>query len=129
MLKINSKIAFKDRRGKIIDLIEDEKINSVTLITIRKGATRGNHYHKNTWQWNYIVSGKMKLVTKMPNKKIKKTLLNPGDLALTMPGEFHALIGVKYCKCLVFAKGPRSGRAYESDTFRLKKPLVELLGK
>jgi len=124
MLKINSKIAFKDRRGKIIDLIEDEKINSVTLITIRKGATRGNHYHKNTWQWNYIVSGKMKLVTKMPNKKIKKTLLNPGDLALTLPGELHALIGIEDCKFLVFSKGPRGGKGYETDTFRLEKLLV-----
>ena len=70
MKKINLKIAFKDRRGKIIDLIENEKINAVTLITIKKGAVRGNHYHKKTWQWNYIISGKMRLVTKIPNKKI-----------------------------------------------------------
>ena len=129
MKKINLKIAFKDRRGKIIDLIENEKINAVTLITIKKGAVRGNHYHKKTWQWNYIISGKMRLVTKIPNKKIKTILLNPGDLALTLPGELHALIGVKDCECLVFTKGPRSGKEYESDTFRLEKPIVELLGK
>ena len=124
MKKINLKIAFKDRRGKIIDLIENEKINAVTLITIKKGAVRGNHYHKKTWQWNYIVSGKMRLITKKPHKKIKKILLNTGDLALTEPGELHALIGVQNCKCLVFAKGPREGKNYESDTFRLNKPLV-----
>ena len=124
MKKINLKIAFKDRRGKIIDLIEGEKINAITFITIKKGAIRGNHYHKKTWQWNYIVSGKMRLVTKMPNKKIKKTLLNPGDLALTLPGELHALIGIEDCKFLVFSKGPRSGKGYESDTFRLEKLLV-----
>jgi len=124
MKKINLKIAFKDRRGKIIDLIEGEKISAITLITIKKGAIRGNHYHKKTWQWSYIVSGKMRLVTKMPNQKIKKTLLNPGDLALTLPGELHALIGIEDCKFLVFTKGPRSGKGYESDTFRLEKLLV-----
>jgi len=124
MKKINLKIAFKDRRGKIIDLIEGEKINAITFITIKKGAIRGNHYHKKSWQWNYIISGKMRLVTKMPNKKIKKTLLNPGDLALTLPGELHALIGIEDCKFLVFTKGPRSGKGYESDTFRLEKLLV-----
>ena len=124
MKKINLKIAFKDRRGKIIDLIEGEKINAITLITIKKGAIRVNHYHKKTWQWNYIVSGKIRLVTKMPNKKIKKTLLNPGDLALTLPGESHALIGIEDCKFLVFSKGPRSGKGYETDTFRLEKLLV-----
>ena len=97
MKKINLKIAFKDRRGKIIDLIEGEKINAITLITIKKGAIRGNHYHKKTWQWNYIISGKIRLVTKMPNKKIKKTLLNPGDLALTLPGELHTIIGIEDC--------------------------------
>ena len=124
MKKINLKIAFKDRRGKIIDLIEGEKINAITLITIKKGAIRGNHYHKKTWQWNYIISGKIRLVTKMPNKKIKKTLLNPEDLALTLPGELHAIIGVEDCKFLVFTKGPRGGKGYESDTFRLEKLLV-----
>ena len=124
MKKINLKVAFKDRRGKIIDLIDGEKINAITLITIKKGAIRGNHYHKKTWQWNYIISGKMRLVTKMPNQKIKKTLLNPGDLALTLPGELHALIGIEDCKFLVFTKGTRGGKGYESDTFRLEKLLV-----
>jgi quercetin dioxygenase-like cupin family protein len=124
MKKINLKVAFRDRRGKIIDLIEGEKINAITFITIKKGAIRGNHYHKKSWQWNYIISGKMRLVTKMPNKKIKKTLLNPGDLALTLPGELHALIGIEDCKFLVFSKGPRSGKGYETDTFRLEKLLV-----
>ena len=124
MKKIKIKVAYKDYRGEIIDLLENEKINAITLITIRKGAVRGNHIHKKTWQWNYIVSGKMRLVTKMIGKKIKKILLKPGDLALTVPGESHLLIGVEYCKCLVFTKGPRAGKKYESDTFRLKKPLV-----
>ena len=41
MKKINLKIAFKDRRGKIIDLVEGEKINAITSITIKKGAIRG----------------------------------------------------------------------------------------
>ena len=46
---------FKDKRGEIIDIIENEKINSVTIITFSKGAIRGNHYHKKTIQWNYVL--------------------------------------------------------------------------
>ncbi len=124
MKKIHTKVSFKDFRGEITDLIQNEKINAVTLITIKKGAIRGNHLHKKTWQWNYIISGKMSLVTKMPNKKTKKILLKSGDLAITAPGESHALIGIQYCKCLVFTKGPRGGKNYETDTYRLKKPLA-----
>ena len=66
----------------------------------------------------------MRLVTKRRNKKIAKLLLKPGDLALTSPGESHALVGVQNCKCLVFTKGPRGGKNYEIDTFRLKKKLA-----
>ena len=65
----------------------------------------------------------MQLVT-LKNRKRKKITLIPGDIAVTKPGEAHALIGKTFCKCLVFTKGPRGGKEYETDTFRLKKPLA-----
>ena len=121
MKKIKIKINFKDKRGVISDLIEKENINAITLITIKKGCVRGNHFHKKTWQWNYLLTGKMKLVTKLPNKPKKISILEPGSLVLSEPNESHALVGVTNCKCLVFTKGPRGGKEYETDTFRLKK--------
>tara|TARA_B110000263_G_C14779825_1_gene272674 strand:- start:80 stop:454 length:375 start_codon:yes stop_codon:yes gene_type:complete len=124
MKKIKLKVNFKDHRGEITDIIQNEKINAITHLTIKKGKVRGNHYHKKTWQWNYIIKGKMMLVTKMPTNKIKYITLNPGDVAFTVPNERHALVGVTNCTCLVFTKGPRGGRNYETDTFRLKKPLI-----
>ena len=75
MRKIKNRIIYKDERGLIIDLLEGKKINAITFVSQKKGRVRGNHLHKKTWQWNYIISGKMELVTKMPNKKIRKTLL------------------------------------------------------
>jgi quercetin dioxygenase-like cupin family protein len=123
MKKIRLKIAHQDKRGIIIDILENEKINAITLITLKKGAIRGNHYHKKTYQWNYIVSGKMQLIT-IKNKKKSKIILNPGDIAMTKPGEPHTLVGISFCKCLVFTKGPRGGKNYEVDTFRLKNSLV-----
>lgn len=123
MNKITPKVAFKDERGEIIDLIEHENINAVTLLTVKKAAVRGNHYHKNTTQWNYIISGVMKLVTQMPDESKVETLMYPGDLIATVPNERHALIGVEDVVCLVFTKGPRGGSDYESDTFRLEIPL------
>ena len=41
-----------------------KKINSITLISQKRGKIRGNHFHKKTIQWNYILSGKVILVTK-----------------------------------------------------------------
>lgn len=123
MKKINLIVNFKDNRGVIVDIIENEKINAVTYLTIKKGKIRGNHYHKKTYQWNYVVSGKLKLISKKNNKKTT-LILGPGEIALTEPNERHALVGHTSCKVLVFTKGPRGGKEYESDTFRLKRSLV-----
>ena len=53
---IKVKMVHSDNRGYIKDLVENENINAVTIITLTKGAIRGNHYHKETFQWNYIIS-------------------------------------------------------------------------
>lgn len=124
MKKIDYQVAFSDHRGNISDLIENENINAITRITIAKGAVRGNHYHKETWQWNYVVSGRMKLVARMPEQEPRELILEPGDLAVTDPYEHHALVGLEDCDILVFTKGPRGGKEYEIDTFRLETPLT-----
>ena len=124
MKKIDYQVAFTDDRGNISDLLENENINAITRITIIKGAVRGNHYHKNTWQWNYVVSGRMKLIVRMPDQEPTEIILGPGELAVTDPYEHHALVAIEDCDILVFTKGPRGGKEYEADTFRLETPLA-----
>src|SRR3990170_1070112 len=124
MKKINLPVSFHDERGKITDLLENEVINAVTIITFQKGAVRANHYHKETSQWNYIMSGKVKLVTKLPGEDKVETVLGKGDFALTVPNERHALVGLEDSELLVLTKGPRGGKEYESDTFRLEDLLA-----
>lgn len=121
---INLGISFKDARGEIIDLIENETINAVTMITFKKDAIRANHYHKHTFQWNYVLSGEIKLVTQMPEQEIIETILEKGQFAVTIPEERHALKALKDSELLVLTKGPRGGKEYENDTFRLEIPLI-----
>ena len=64
MKKINIKTSFKDKRGIIVDLLEKKSINAITYITQNKNTIRGNHFHKKTIQWNYILEGKIELFTK-----------------------------------------------------------------
>jgi quercetin dioxygenase-like cupin family protein len=125
MNKIEISVAFEDARGKITDLIENETINAVTLITFRKGAARGNHYHEKTTQWNYLLSGKIKLVTQIPDKEVTETIMEPGDFTMTVPNERHTLFAIEDAELMVFTKGPRGGKEYENDTFRLDKLLIE----
>jgi quercetin dioxygenase-like cupin family protein len=116
--------AFTDARGSITDLISDDEINAVTLISFTKGAVRANHYHEHTVQWNYVISGQILLVTQIPgNEKIER-VLNVGDFAVTRENERHALMGVTEAEVLIITKGPRAGAQYENDTYRLSEPLI-----
>ncbi len=124
MKKIKTKINFKDNRGIIMDLLEKRNINAITLITQNKGKVRGNHYHKKTIQWNYLLKGKILIVAVKNGKKSKIVLNKKGDLVETSKKEFHAIKALKNAEYLVFTQGPRGGKEYENDTFRLKKPIL-----
>jgi quercetin dioxygenase-like cupin family protein len=116
--------SFVDERGEIIDLLENESINAVTIVTFKKGAVRGNHYHKHTSQWNYLISGKIKLVTQNLAGGREEAVMKRGDFVLLGPNVRHALVGVEDSELIVFTQGPRGGKEYESDTYRLDVPLI-----
>ena len=121
---IKLKAAHTDVRGSITDLISDDEVNAVTLITFSKGAVRANHYHERTIQWNYVLSGEILLVTQFPGSDRLEKVLRKGDFAVTRENERHALQGLTEAEVLILTKGPRAGTQYESDTFRLDEPLI-----
>ncbi len=123
MEKIETPVIFRDDRGKIIDLVENENINAITTVTMKKGAVRGNHYHKFTTQWNYLMSGKVELISRFEESDKEKIVMAKGDLVVTFPDEQHVMVAVEDSELIVFTKGPRGGSEYESDTFRLEKSL------
>lgn len=116
--------AHTDSRGSITDLISDDEVNAVTLITFAKGAVRANHYHERTIQWNYVISGEILLVTEVPGSGRVERTLHKGDFAVTRENERHALQGITEAEVLILTKGPRAGTQYENDTFRLDVPLI-----
>jgi quercetin dioxygenase-like cupin family protein len=117
-------VNFRDERGAITDLIEAEEINAVTLVTFCKGAIRGNHVHKHTVQYNYLLRGSIELVTQIADGQRQSAVLGPGELAVVGEMEQHALRALEDSELLVFTRGPRGGKEYESDTYRLDTPLI-----
>jgi quercetin dioxygenase-like cupin family protein len=124
MEKVKVVHSFKDDRGEITDLLENENINAVTVITFTKGAVRANHYHKLTTQWNYLMSGSIKLLSQTPGESVVETIMSPGDFVVTGPNVAHALEALSDASLMVFTKGPRGGKEYETDTYRLETPLA-----
>ena len=113
----------QDERGEITDIFVKEEVEYITLITSVRGSTRGNHYHEKTFQWVYVLQGRLRLLTQMPDTPVDSAILEKGDLALTMPLERHAMEALEDSIFMVFTRGPRGGEDYETDTYRLSEPL------
>lgn len=111
--------AFADERGTITDIVQDIPFTHATIITSRAHAIRGNHYHKDTWQYLYMLEGRMRLTTRFPDREAESIVLSKGDLVVTEPYEQHAMRALEDCAFLVLSRGPRGGSDFESDTFRL----------
>jgi quercetin dioxygenase-like cupin family protein len=116
--------SFEDERGQILDILENEPIEHATLISSKKGAIRGNHYHKESVQYTFVLKGSLKLFTQMPDEEVKTTVIKTGDLLLTPPMEKHTLVALEDSEFLILTRGPRGGSGYENDTFRLEKNLA-----
>ena len=121
---IKKKVNFQDKRGTITDIFVNDPKPHVTLIFSKKGAVRGNHYHKKSVQYTFVVSGQMTMYSqKVGSKNIEKHVLRPNNLMIHKPMEAHAMVANKDTIFLAFAEGLRGGKDYEKDTFRLEIPL------
>jgi len=121
---------FKDKRGKIIDIFVNNPKDHCTLVTFNKGAIRGNHFHKKSIQYSFVVSGKLFMISAKVNKngniigKIKKEILRENSLVAHKPFYAHAFKAITKANLLAFVDGKRGGRDYEKDTFRLEIKLI-----
>lgn len=115
---------FSDDRGNIIDILKQNAVEYATLITSKKHAVRANHYHKETFQWVYLLDGRMRVIGQMPGQAPSEVVLEPGDLIVNVPLERHAFEALEDSTMLVLTRGPRGGDDYEKDTFRLDEPLI-----
>jgi mannose-6-phosphate isomerase-like protein (cupin superfamily) len=112
---------FKDSRGAITDLFYNANLNHVAIIDSVPFAERGNHYHAQSVQHMFIISGSLEYWYKNDSMLDSKyELCLPGDVITSDKGEIHALrIGNQGCLFMAFTEGLRGGKDYESDTFRV----------
>ncbi|MFH1621471.1 MAG: cupin domain-containing protein [Patescibacteria group bacterium] len=117
-------INFEDDRGTIRDIFAREPKDTCTIIFSKKGAVRGNHYHKLSTQYTYVVSGQLTMLSQViGSQTVEKHVLREGDLMTHGPMEAHTLIADEDTLFLAFADGLRGGEDYEKDTYRLDKLL------
>ena len=118
------KTKFQDDRGAITDVLVKEAIEYVTVISSKAGSLRGNHYHKETFQWVYVLSGKIHVCAQEEGCVVEELIISTGDLILNEPLERHAFKVLEESIILVLTRGPRGGENYEDDTYRMATPLI-----
>ena len=110
----------KDKRGLIVDIFYKSKIDHVAYIVTKKGEIRGNHYHKETIQHTLILKGSVEYWERDINSKnSKKINSKDGDIIFSAPNTIHAFRYLEDSDMIVFTEGPRGGKNYEQDTFRV----------
>mgnify|MGYP000116381908 CR=1 FL=1 len=113
---------FTDYRGTIEDLKEGQDW-SVTYISFKKGAVRGNHYHKDTVQFDIVIHGILECVTKgLFFKRARK--MYGMDTKFHWPWTKHAYKALTDSEMISICFGKRIGENYEKDTFKLATPLI-----
>jgi len=120
----HKKVNFKDGRGTIVDIFTNSPKDHGTIIFSKKGAVRGNHYHKESTQYTFVVQGQLTMLSqKQGSKKIYRHILKQNDLMEHKPLEAHTLIADEDTIFFAFVNGLRGGKNYEKDTFRLENAL------
>src|SRR3989344_4779476 len=109
----NKKIVpvFRDARGIILDILE-KPVSHIGLVTFKKGATRGNHYHKKLTQYSYVLCGKIELT-------IRKIILKEGDLTTIPRNMIHTYRALENSSMLDLTTYARGIKGYETDTVRV----------
>ena len=102
----------------------------MAVINSKKGALRGDHYHKQTTQAMYVSKGSLRYYYREYDKarkrwsKTKSIVVKEGEMVTTPPYEIHALEILEKNQFIVFSWGKRGGKDYESDTFRVKPSIM-----
>ena len=118
-------IAYEDERGIILDIFESEPKEHGSLITFNKGSRRANHFHKESTQYLFLISGNLIMRSGEVDDdgnfkdKIKQDIIKPHMLVTPKPYEAHAFEASENSTILAFACGLRGGKNYEKDVYRL----------
>jgi dTDP-4-dehydrorhamnose 3,5-epimerase-like enzyme len=111
---------FTDDRGTIQNLV-DQPLGSALVIRSKKGAVRGNHYHKTDFHFCWLEKGEMIYAHRpVGNTSAPQTwVIRPGQLFYSPPNFEHVMVFTQDSVMFVVAKNDRNSENYEEDTVRV----------
>ncbi len=108
-----------DKRGTIADIL-NEDVGHVGLITTTKGTVRGNHYHMQSTQYSYILSGKFQVALARHDdpSNVETAIMYPGDLITIEPYTVHSFKALEDAVMIDIISQSREGHNYEKDVVK-----------
>jgi dTDP-4-dehydrorhamnose 3,5-epimerase-like enzyme len=87
---------WEEERGEFVQIAYKEEIRHLALFEIKKGFSRGNHYHKTKEEIFYVVSGKIRaLFLDMDTLQREEYMLERGDKIRIKPRCGHIFYGLE----------------------------------
>jgi len=87
---------WEEERGEFVQISYGEEIRHLALFEIRKGFSRGDHYHERKEEIFYVVNGKMRaLFSDMDNLQKEEYFLERGDKIRIKPRCGHIFYGLE----------------------------------
>lgn len=108
-----------DDRGSIHDVL-NENVGHVGYITFTKGSLRAKHYHHKSTQYDYVLSGKIRVVVcNIDGSGREDHIVEAGMATEIPPGIVHTYIAEEDSSMIDITTLSRSDNGYEEDTVRV----------
>lgn len=87
---------WEEERGEFIQIAYREEIRHLAFFQIRKGFSRGSHYHEKKEEIFYVVNGKMRAIwLDMDTLQKEEDILEKGDKIWIKPRCGHIFYGLE----------------------------------
>jgi dTDP-4-dehydrorhamnose 3,5-epimerase-like enzyme len=114
---------WEEERGEFVQISYKEEIWHLAVFGIRKGFSRGNHYHEAKEEIFYVVSGKMRaLFLDMDTLQKEEYILEKGDKIRMKPRCGHIFYGLE--DTLVVEYSPHVYNMEDSYRIDLGKEII-----
>ncbi len=111
----------KDERGLFVEALNGSPWEQISYGKMQNGATMGNHYHKETSVFFFLVDGSVQIDIVSVRLDEKETLsLNPNEGVILVPNYSHA---IRFREDSTFVMG--KSKKYDKDnpdTYPLEVP-------
>jgi dTDP-4-dehydrorhamnose 3,5-epimerase-like enzyme len=114
---------WEEERGEFVQISYKEEIWHLAVFGIRKGFSRGSHYHEAKEEIFYVVSGKMRaLFLDMDTLQKEEYILEKGDKIRMKPRCGHIFYGLE--DTLVVEYSPHVYNMEDSYRIDLRKEII-----